>query len=97
MAYRVIWSPRALDDVDSIASYIARDSMAHASAVVTKIIRTTRILKRLASDVGWTFELVWVACGLFALSALAPLREPAMTENEVAKQVVNVVYKILQS
>jgi toxin ParE1/3/4 len=46
MAYRVIWSPRALDDVDSIASYIARDSLAHASAVVAKIIRTTRLLKQ---------------------------------------------------
>jgi hypothetical protein len=24
MAYRVVWSPRALDDVDAIASYISR-------------------------------------------------------------------------
>lgn len=46
MAYRVVWSPRALDDVDSIAAYISRDSTAHASAVVTKIIRATRVLKR---------------------------------------------------
>jgi toxin ParE1/3/4 len=46
MAYRVVWSPRALDDIDSIASYIARDSTAHASAVVTKIIRATRTLRR---------------------------------------------------
>src|SRR6266404_1493270 len=46
MAYRVVWSPRALDDVDSIASYISRDSTAHASAVVTKIIRATRTLRR---------------------------------------------------
>jgi addiction module RelE/StbE family toxin len=46
MAYRVVWSPRALDDTDSIASYISRDSKAHASAVVTKIIRATRNLKR---------------------------------------------------
>ncbi|HKP35408.1 MAG TPA: type II toxin-antitoxin system RelE/ParE family toxin [Pyrinomonadaceae bacterium] len=46
MAYRVVWSPRAVDDVDSIASYIARDSMTHASAVVAKIIRTTRLLKQ---------------------------------------------------
>ncbi|HKR22761.1 MAG TPA: type II toxin-antitoxin system RelE/ParE family toxin [Pyrinomonadaceae bacterium] len=45
MAYRVVWSPRALDDVDSIASYIARDSSAHASAVVAKIIRATKILR----------------------------------------------------
>lgn len=48
MAYRIVWSPRALDDVDSIASYISRDSAAHASAVVAKIIRTTRILRRFA-------------------------------------------------
>src|SRR6266436_5820416 len=46
MAYRVVWSPRALDDVDSIASYISRDSTFHASAVVTKIIRATRTLRR---------------------------------------------------
>ena len=46
MAYRVVWSPRALDDVDAIASYISRDSTAHASAVVTKIIRSTRMLRR---------------------------------------------------
>jgi addiction module RelE/StbE family toxin len=46
MAYRVVWSPRALDDVDSIAAYISRDSTAHASAVVTKIIRVTRTLRR---------------------------------------------------
>ena len=46
MAYRVVWSPRALDDVDSIVSYIARDSTAHASAVIAKIIRATRILRR---------------------------------------------------
>jgi toxin ParE1/3/4 len=35
-----------VNDVDAIASYIARDSAAHASAVVTKIIRSTRILRR---------------------------------------------------
>jgi addiction module RelE/StbE family toxin len=46
MAYRVIWSPRALADVDAIASYISRDSTVHASAVVTKIIRATRTLRR---------------------------------------------------
>src|SRR6266550_9421629 len=46
MAYRVVWSPRALDDVESIASYIARDSTVHASAVVTKIIRATRTLRQ---------------------------------------------------
>jgi toxin ParE1/3/4 len=46
MAYRVVWSPRALDDIDSIASYISRDSTAYASSVVAKVIRATRTLKR---------------------------------------------------
>ena len=41
-----MWSPRALDDIDSIASYIARDSAAYASAVVAKIIKSTRTLRR---------------------------------------------------
>jgi toxin ParE1/3/4 len=44
MAYSVVWSPRALADVDSIAAYIARDSPAYASAVVGKILDTTRSL-----------------------------------------------------
>ena len=44
MAYSVVWSPRALDDVDSIADYIARDSPAYASAVVGKILDATRSL-----------------------------------------------------
>ncbi|MEK6333450.1 MAG: type II toxin-antitoxin system RelE/ParE family toxin [Acidobacteriota bacterium] len=46
MAYRVVWSPRALDDIDSIASYISRDSTAHASSVVAKIIRATRTIRQ---------------------------------------------------
>ena len=46
MAYRVVWSPRALDDVNSIAAYISRDSPAYASAVVEKIIKSTRILRK---------------------------------------------------
>ena len=41
MADQVIWSPAALDDVDDIASYIARDSAYYASAVVNKILATT--------------------------------------------------------
>ncbi|HZR27848.1 MAG TPA: type II toxin-antitoxin system RelE/ParE family toxin [Terriglobales bacterium] len=46
MAHEVVWSPRAIQDVDSIASYIAADSTAYASAVVQKIIDTTRNLSR---------------------------------------------------
>lgn len=44
MAYSVVWSPKALEDVDSIAAYIARDSPAYASAVVGKILEITRSL-----------------------------------------------------
>ncbi len=44
MAYAVVWSPRAIEDVDAIAAYIARDSPAYASAVVSKILDATRSL-----------------------------------------------------
>ena len=44
MAYRVIWSPRAIDDVESIAAYIAHDSEAYAASVVRKVLAKTRNL-----------------------------------------------------
>lgn len=47
MDYRVVWSPRALDDVDAIAAYISRDSTAYASAVVRRIIAITHSFSRL--------------------------------------------------
>lgn len=46
MAYRVIWSPKAVEDVDAIATYIARDSPSYAAAVVRKIIDITHQLKQ---------------------------------------------------
>jgi len=46
MDYRVTWSPDAYDDVESIAEYIARDSEFYAKAVVTKIIKQSRALKK---------------------------------------------------
>jgi toxin ParE1/3/4 len=45
MAYSVVWSPNALDDVDEIAAYIARDSPTYAAAVVEKILDVTRNLQ----------------------------------------------------
>jgi toxin ParE1/3/4 len=42
MAYQVEWSPRAIEDVEAIALYIAADSTAYAAAVVKKILDTTR-------------------------------------------------------
>jgi plasmid stabilization system protein ParE len=44
MAYRVVWSARALADTDAIASYIAADSSSYASTVVRKILSQTRVL-----------------------------------------------------
>ena len=38
MAYRVVWSPKALEDVDAIAAYIFRDSASFSATVVRKIL-----------------------------------------------------------
>ncbi|HEV7472820.1 MAG TPA: type II toxin-antitoxin system RelE/ParE family toxin [Pyrinomonadaceae bacterium] len=45
MAYQVIWSPTALEDIEAIASYISRDSASYAGAVVRKVINSTRNLE----------------------------------------------------
>ncbi len=42
MDFRIVWSPEASDDLESIAEYIAKDSDAYARAVVTKILHVTR-------------------------------------------------------
>lgn len=44
MGYTVTWSPEAIDDVESIARFIERDSSFYAKAVVTKIIDLSRSL-----------------------------------------------------
>jgi plasmid stabilization system protein ParE len=44
MAKRVVWSARALADVESIAAYISSDSPAYAQVVVKKIVKLTRRL-----------------------------------------------------
>lgn len=41
MAGQVVnWSPEALEDVEAIATYIARDSVFYAAAVVEKMLAT---------------------------------------------------------
>jgi toxin ParE1/3/4 len=42
MAYRVEWSPRALEDVEAIAQYVSADSASYAAAVVKTILSTAR-------------------------------------------------------
>ena len=44
MAHRVVWSGRALADVDDTASYIAKDSSSYARTVVRNILASTRSL-----------------------------------------------------
>jgi toxin ParE1/3/4 len=46
MAYRVVWSPRAVEDLEAIAHYIAVDSSAYAAAVVKRVLNTARYLSR---------------------------------------------------
>ena len=38
MDHKVVWSPEAVDDVEAIADYIARDSEFYARAVVSRIL-----------------------------------------------------------
>ena len=44
MAHRVVWSRRALRDVEGIAEYIAADSPTYAAIVLKKIVNQTRML-----------------------------------------------------
>jgi plasmid stabilization system protein ParE len=46
MAHRVAWSPRAIEDLEAIAQYIAADSSAYAATVVKTILNTTHNLSR---------------------------------------------------
>jgi len=45
MEYRVTWSPEAVEDLESIAEYIERDSSFYAQSVVSKILETSRNVK----------------------------------------------------
>ncbi len=40
----VVWSPRAVEDVRAIVTYIAEDSLAYAKSVAQKIVASTRRL-----------------------------------------------------
>ncbi|MEA5552239.1 type II toxin-antitoxin system RelE/ParE family toxin [Anabaena cylindrica UHCC 0172] len=44
MAYQVVWSSAAIEDVEAIATYISHDSSAYAAAVVHKIVDVTHNL-----------------------------------------------------
>ena len=46
MAQRVVWSPRALTDLEEIATFIGSDSPSYAKAVVRRIVNLTRSLRK---------------------------------------------------
>jgi toxin ParE1/3/4 len=46
MAYRIVWSRRAVQDLDTLTAYIAADSPAYAGVVLKNIVNQTRILAR---------------------------------------------------
>lgn len=45
MEYRVTWSLEAVEDLESIAEYIEKDSIHYAQAVVSKILEVSRTIK----------------------------------------------------
>jgi|SRR3989338_1167036 len=57
MGTRVSWSPEALDDVNAIAAYIAKDSQFYASAVVKKILDMAGSLGRFPNSGSFVPEL----------------------------------------
>ncbi|RLA75917.1 MAG: type II toxin-antitoxin system RelE/ParE family toxin [Epsilonproteobacteria bacterium] len=45
MAIKLAWSEEALEDIESIATYIEKDSPTYASSVVSKFFEKAEILK----------------------------------------------------
>lgn len=45
MDIKVVWSPEAIEDLESIADYISKDPEFYAQAVVTKILAVARNIK----------------------------------------------------
>ena len=47
MDYKLIWSPQAIDDIEAIAQYIARDSTIYAESTVERIFQAPERLMQL--------------------------------------------------
>jgi len=45
VALRIVWSEEALEDIESIAEYIEKDSPFYAKSVVTKFFEKAELLK----------------------------------------------------
>ena len=46
MDYEIIWSPQALEDIEAIAEYIARDSTTYAESTVEGIFQAPHGLRK---------------------------------------------------
>ena len=44
MAHRIVWSRRAIQDLEAIADYIAKDSPIYASILVRRVLNQTKLL-----------------------------------------------------
>lgn len=44
MDYKLIWSPQAIEDIEAIAQYIARDSIIYAESTVERIFQAPEML-----------------------------------------------------
>jgi len=53
---RVIWSPRALDDLDAIEAYIAQDNATAARRVVAKIVHRAKRIELFPESGGFVEE-----------------------------------------
>ena len=45
MAYKIIWTEKAIKDIEEIGKFIEKDSFNYACSVVSKIIEKVEILK----------------------------------------------------
>lgn len=50
MAHRIVWSRRAVQDLDTLTAYIAADSPAYAGVVLKNIVNQTKILAAFPRD-----------------------------------------------
>ncbi|MEX2174488.1 MAG: type II toxin-antitoxin system RelE/ParE family toxin [Pirellulaceae bacterium] len=53
---RLIWSPRALDDLDAIEAYIAKDNPVAARRLITKIVHRANRIERFPEGGGFVDE-----------------------------------------
>jgi toxin ParE1/3/4 len=64
---KVIWSPSSLDDIDTIAKYISKDSVYHAALFIDRLFEATDRLKehplsgRVIPEIGnhWCREIIY--------------------------------------